>query len=99
MYRGFNLLLEKNSFREGDFETLKEKGLDSFSSQQTSIDKTIYSFVRNDGSLDGSMMQANWFPQIKADIFISHSHKDEDLAHALAGWLKETSGLTAFIDS
>ena len=99
MYRGFNLLLEKNSFREGDFETLKEKGLDSFSSQQTSIDKTIYSFVRNDGSLDGSMMQANWFPQIKADIFISHSHKDEDLAHALAGWLKETFGLTAFIDS
>ena len=44
-------------------------------------------------------MQANWFPQIKADIFISHSHKDEDLALALAGWLKVSFGLTAFIDS
>ena len=99
MYRGFNLLLENNSFREGDFETLKGIGLDSFSSQQTSIEETINSFVRNDGSLDGSIMQANWFPQIKADIFISHSHKDEDLALALAGWLKVSFGLTAFIDS
>ena len=44
-------------------------------------------------------MQANWFPQIKADIFISHSHKDKGLALALAGWLEETFGLTAFIDS
>lgn len=52
-----------------------------------------------DGYLDGSKMQANWFPQIKADVFISHSHKDEELAHALAGWLKEAFGLTAFIDS
>ena len=99
MYRGFNLLLENNSFREGYFETLKEIGLDSFSRQQTSIEETINSFGRNDGSLDGSMMQANWFPQIKADIFISHSHKDEDLALALAGWLKVSFGLTAFIDS
>ena len=99
MYRGFNLLLENNSFREGYFETLKGIGLDSFSSQQTSIEETINSFVRNDGSLDGSMMQANWFPQIKADIFISHSHKDINLALALVGWLKVTFGLTAFIDS
>lgn len=99
MYRGFNLLLEKNSFSEGDFEAFKEEGSKSSSSQKTSIVETIKSFVRNDGSLDGSMMQANWFPQIEADIFISHSHKDEDFAHALAGWLKETFGLTAFIDS
>lgn len=99
MYRGFNLLLEKNSFSEGDFEAFKEEGSKSSSSQKTSIVETIKSFVRNDGSLDGSMMQANWFPQIEADIFISHSHKDEDLAHALAGWLKETFRLTAFIDS
>lgn len=99
MYRGFNLLLEKNSFSEGDFEAFKEEGSESSSSQKTSIVETIKSFVRNDGSLDGSMMQANWFPQIEADIFISHSHKDEDLALALAGWLKENLELTAFIDS
>ncbi|MBF1214182.1 toll/interleukin-1 receptor domain-containing protein [Prevotella melaninogenica] len=99
MYRGFNLLLGNNFFRGWDFEGLKEVGSDSFSSQKTSIEEKINSFVRNDGSLDGSMMKANWFPQIKANIFISHSHKDINLALALVGWLKETFGLTAFIDS
>ena len=99
MYRGFNLLLEDNCFEEGYFEAFKKVGSESFSSQKTSIEEKINSFVGDDGSLDGSMMQANWFPQIKADIFISHSHKNEKLALALAGWLKETFGLTAFIDS
>ena len=99
MYRGFNLLLENNFFHKGNFEAFKKVGSKSFSSQQTSIEETINFFVRNDGSLDGSMMQADWFPQIKADIFISHSHKDKGLALALAGWLKKTFGLTAFIDS
>ncbi len=99
MYRGFNLLLEDNCFEEGYFEAFKKVGSESFSSQKTSIEEKINSFVGDDGSLDGSMMQANWFPQIKADIFISHSHKDEELALALAGWLKYTFGLTAFIDS
>ena len=69
MYRGFNLLLGNNFFRGWDFEGLKEVGSDSFSSQKTSIEEKINSFVRNDGSLDGSMMKANWFPQIKANIF------------------------------
>lgn len=99
MYRGFNLLLKDNCFEKGSFEAFKKVDSESFSSQKTSIVETINSFVRNDGSLDGSMMQANWFPQIEADIFISHSHKDEDLAHAHAGWLKVSFGLTAFIDS
>ena len=99
MYRGFNLLLEKNYFKKDHFEYLQEVGLDRLLCQKTTIEKIINSFIKDDASLDGSKMQANWFPQIKADIFISHSHKDEKLALALGGWLKETFGLTAFIDS
>lgn len=99
MYRGFNLFLEKNYFKKDHFEYLQEVGLDRLLCQKTTIEKIINSFIKDDASLDGSKMQANWFPQIKADIFISHSHKDEKLALALAGWLKETFGLTAFIDS
>lgn len=41
----------------------------------------------------------NWFPKIKADIFLSHSHKDENLIIGLAGWLQTTFGLKSFIDS
>lgn len=55
--------------------------------------------ILNNGKLDGSKMQQNWFPQIKADIFISHSHKDKDLAIALSEWLFKGFGLSTFIDS
>ena len=99
MYRGFNLLLEKNYFKKDLFEYLQEVGLDRLLCQKTTIEKIINSFIKDGASLDGSKMQANWFPQIKADIFISHSHKDEKLALALAGWLQEAFGLTIFIDS
>ena len=99
MYRGFNLLLEDNYFKEADFDAFKIEGLNSFLSQKASIEEKINSFVGDDGSLDGSMMKANWFPQIKADIFISHSHKDKELALALAGWLRASFGLIPFIDS
>lgn len=99
MYRGFNLSLKENCFKQDDFEKLQEIGSESFSNQREKIIEKISSFANGDGFLDGSKMQANWFPKIKADIFISHSHKDEALALALAGWLGKTFGLTAFIDS
>lgn len=44
-------------------------------------------------------MQSYWFPKINADIFLSHSHKDEKLIIAFAGWLKDTFNLDVFIDS
>lgn len=99
MYRGFNLLLEDNFFNRDSFKTLQEIGSESISHQKAKVIEKISSFANEDNSLDGSKMQENWFPQIEADIFISHSHKDEKLAIALAGWLQETFGLTAFIDS
>lgn len=97
MYRGFNLLLENNCFERNNFEDLQEVGFESFSNQKAKIIEKISSFADEDGFLDGSKMQENWFPQVKAGIFISH--KDEKLALALTGWLKQTFGLTAFIDS
>lgn len=41
----------------------------------------------------------NWFPAVSADVFLSHSHKDEELIIGLAGWLHDNFGIKAFIDS
>lgn len=49
--------------------------------------------------LDADQIIKDWFPTIKADIFISHSHADEKLAIRFAAWLFENFGLVAFIDS
>lgn len=70
-----------------------------FVADKVSVRRTLRSFMLEDGVLDGSKMQEHWFPQVEADIFISHSHKDEKKAIALSGWLHTTFGLKAFVDS
>ncbi len=59
-------------------------------------DLETYIFAKE---IDGTKIQKEWFPEIEADIFISHSHKDKDLACALAGWIYDSFGLKCFIDS
>lgn len=52
-----------------------------------------------DGILSASEMTSDWFPDLRVDVFISHSHSDANMAISLAGWLKEIFGLIAFVDS
>lgn len=69
-----------------------------YSHMKDSIDGNLASFYSN-GKLDGTKLSETWFPQISADIFISHSHKDFDTALDLAGWLYDKLGIVCFIDS
>lgn len=95
MYRGFQLILDKQFFEHYYFDV----GNKLFEEHQNSVKSVLDDFLLSDGSIDGSKMQENWFPQIKANVFISHSHQDKKLATALAGWLHEILGLNPFIDS
>jgi len=95
MYKGFNLTDLKFN---GSIEELIKKGSDVCSETSTSIRASLQSFLGAD-ALDGSKLQEHWFPKIAADVFISHSHADQELAFALAGWLSETFQLKPFIDS
>lgn len=97
MYRGFQLTLNTDNFPHQ--KHLLDVGNNHLSKYRTELEKTINSFVLTDGSLDGNQMQKNWFPQVNADVFISHSHQDKELAITFAGWLYEAFGLTSFIDS
>ncbi|MCZ8145307.1 hypothetical protein [Flavobacterium sp.] len=49
--------------------------------------------------IDGTETQKEWFPNINADIFLSHSHKDLEKANKFAGWIKNNFNLDVFIDS
>lgn len=94
MYRGFSLNLDWT--HDDDFF---EKGQILYKDYNKKVRKTINDFLSVDGSLNGTKMQSNWFPQIEADVFISHSHKDEKRAIAFAGWLYTKHGIKSFIDS
>ena len=48
--------------------------------------------------LNANMIMSEWFPKIDANVFISHSHRDVDLAKCVAGMLLEY-GRQPFIDS
>ena len=58
---------------------------------QNSIDKDVI--------LDGSRILDTYFPNVKADIFISHSHKDVETAKEFAKLIYVKTGLRSFIDS
>lgn len=99
MYRGFQIKLDDDDVNYSEYKTLLTKGKERYSKQKKDIKLVLESFILSNGKIDGSSFINNWFPQIHADIFISHSHKDKNLAIALAEWLFEEFGLNTFVDS
>lgn len=101
MYTGFNLKLEKSSRiwgNEEEYKRLANVGRRHLDEQKATCEASLKKYVQQ-AVISGTEIQNEWFPQVKADIFISHSHNDEELACALAGWIYEKFGLASFIDS
>lgn len=63
------------------------------------IRQSLSSYLRDNATLDGTMMMNDCFPQIECDVFISHAHADEKVALTFAGRLWSELGLKSFIDS
>lgn len=98
MYAGFNLTgLENDAEIASQYRGLGEEWL---AAGRTQVRRKLKELVLEGTTIpDGTAIQEEWFPQINADIFISHSHKDVDLAKGLASWLGRNFGLRCFIDS
>lgn len=98
MFVGFNLLIdEKANYLITNYY---RAGLDVKSKNKGELINMFNSCINvDDGSIDGSKVQEDWFGEVKCDIFISHSHKDEKLAISIAGWLNKEFGLRSFVDS
>lgn len=95
MFKGFNLKIDESFFDDNDYKV----GNQLYSREKSEIQSNIKIYMNLDGSLDGNKISNEWFPNIKSDIFISHSHIDENLAIKLCGWLYNNFGLKSFIDS
>ena len=97
MFCGFNLKL-----KEQDILLINHYynvGKELFDKQKKDIKSSLNKYILEDGSLDESKIEEDWFPSIEADVFLSHSHKDEKLVISFAGWLYELYGIESFIDS
>lgn len=104
MFAGFDLSIDRDSFEKSiisngkTFNDYFEIGREHLEVKKNICNKSLRNYTLN-GVTDATKLKEGWFPSVKADIFISHSHKDRELAIALAGWLYEKFNLECFIDS
>jgi hypothetical protein len=91
MYRGFSLKIsEENIDRLINYQH-------NYSHSQT-IRNALSRNIVASYSTDANELKSNWFPTIKSDVFLSHSHKDIELAKKIA-YLLSKLRLGTFIDS
>jgi hypothetical protein len=93
MYKAFNV--QPMPFNSDRYKTTGEE---MYHTTKKEINTVIKAFVQN-GRLKADLITADWFPEINADIFISHSHKDFDNVLSIAGWLYDNFKIISFIDS
>lgn len=94
MYKGFNLKIEENDFSKY-VSTGNEINNENINYASTFLEK----FKNKNGDLVADLIMKDWFPPVDVKVFLSHSHKDENLAIGLSGYLFEKFGLRSFIDS
>ena len=92
MYRCYNLIV-KNNLPEEELEYDKK-----FDIPKAEFLEDIQSFITDEKTLNAKKIIDNWFPEINADIFISHSHADLDYISRLTSLFKHL-GLRTFVDS
>lgn len=95
MFTGFNVQIEdKKKFGE-----YHDVGSDIYKKQIQIISTSLEKYINPDGSLNEMRIEDDWFPEVKAHVFLSHSHNDIDFVKSFAGWLNKKFGIIAFIDS
>lgn len=95
MYSRFNVNLDSTNFLKDYYEI----GRAVLRDNQIKLHAALDFYTDGNGTIDGGKLQEDWFSTIPVDVFISHSHKDVDIAISLAGWLHKELGLSAFVDS
>lgn len=89
-----------DDLNENIFSLYYSEGKKIYDDSEKSILCSLNAVTNKDGTINGTLLQNNWFPILgKYDVFLSHYHDDKDLAIELAGFLKTNLGLNVFIDS
>ncbi|WP_296317873.1 hypothetical protein [Winogradskyella sp. UBA3174] len=97
MYSKFKI--NKSSLENISFNIYDKTMGDSISTKyKKEVDLVLKDKFEDNKHINGSKIQEEWFPKVKSDIFLSHSHKDIDKAKQFAGWAKNKFNLDVFID-
>lgn len=98
MLHGFNLRIDELDLRRYEFD-VPDIAL-GYELETGNLRRSLSDIVEDDGIINGDKMGSEWFPKIeKYHVFISHSHKDIEIAKRLKAWLKYRFEIEAFVDS
>lgn len=95
MFAGFNVHINDKE----KFEKFHAIGSGIYEEQLEIVSAGLEKYINPDGSLDETKIEDDWFPEVRAHVFLSHSHNDIDFVKSFAGWLNEKFGIISFIDS
>lgn len=95
MYRGFNIKYKDNALSNNYYQI----GSEIQNAKKEEIKKKFKQYLIDNETLNGKEIMNVWFPKNNYHIFLSHSHKDLELALSIAGRLKEEHNLDVFVDS
>lgn len=98
MFAKFNYI-PSNYYYNSFFNPHLESGRHIYETMSAQARRCLKEFILENGHIDGDSLKEHWFNIVKSDVFLSHSHKDVEKVKGFAGWLHDTFGLTAFIDS
>ncbi len=94
MYKGFNLKIADSSYFDSS-----DAYSDVLDDRKKEIKKSLSEFLSLSGDIDGTALANEWFPNLgETHVFISHSHRDVELARKLASWLFKNFEIRSFID-
>ncbi|WP_455542931.1 hypothetical protein [Intestinibacter sp.] len=97
MYKRY--ILENNEELMGLVNNYEHIGKEIMEDKRENIKEKLDKYITKEDKLDLTEIQKDWFPMVKADIFISHSHKDIKVVNALVGWLTQKFKVDVFVDS
>ena len=72
MFSGFSLSAVQ--FPEDQLDHFYQVGLNNFKQCKVNVSTNLKKYICENGIINGTMMQEDWFPQVSADVFLSHSH-------------------------
>lgn len=73
----------------------------NYKNKKNDVKRMLESYLVGDRkTIDGSLLQSEWFPTdtFPYNVFISHSHNDFEEAKTLCTYLEQECGLSCFID-
>ena len=102
MYRGFSLKINETEIDDLINCILYPQNFHSSHFNNSAHSRIIWDALKenivDNNSISADKLKQDWFPEIKSDVFLSHSHKDVKLTKKISRLLNEI-GLYSFIDS